>query len=470
MIQFPENFLWGGAIAANQVEGAFNRDGKGLSIVDVMSAGTATTPRMMTEKIEANYHYPSHEGIHFYDNFKEDIALFKELNLKCLRMSIAWTRIFPNGDEENPNEKGLAFYDRVFDELLVNGIEPIVTLSHFEMPYHLVKKYGSWRNRKLVDFFETFAKTCFERYKSKVKYWLTFNEINMITMVSWPICGLELDQDAVEREMISYHTLLASAKAVNIAHQMNKDLKVGSMFLYPMTYANTSKPEDALTVLKHFQKHYVFTDTQVRGKLPNYYQKKLQKHNINLGVRPEDKEILAKGTVDFIGFSYYSSNVSTTDEDLLKSNAATGNHLGGIKNKHLKTTKWGWQIDPVGLRLALNYLYERYEIPLFVVENGLGAIDVLNEDYSVEDDYRIAYLKMHIEEMGKAINEDGVDLIGYTSWGCIDLISASTGEMKKRYGYIYVDCDNEGNGTFHRYKKKSFAWYKNVIQSNGKNL
>lgn len=470
MNKFPDDFLWGGAIAANQAEGAFDKDGKGLSIADVMTSGTANTPRIMTKDVEEGYYYPSHEGIRFYENYKEDIALFKELGLKCLRLSIAWTRIFPNGDEMQPNEKGLEFYDKVFDELIVNGIEPIVTLSHFEMPYNLVKKYGSWSNRKLIDFFERFAETCFERYKEKVKYWLTFNEINMITMVSWPVCGLNLEQNSVEREIIGYNMLLASAKAVAKAHNINKDMKVGTMFLYPMTYSNTSKPEDALAVLKHFQKHYLFTDTQVRGKLPNYYIRKLEKNRIDLKVLPGDDEILRNGTVDFIGFSYYSSNVTTTDKNLLKSNAATGNHLGGIKNSYLKTSKWGWQIDPIGLRLALNYLYERYEIPLFVVENGLGAVDYLDDDNYVEDDYRIEYLKEHIIEMGNAIAEDGVELIGYTSWGCIDLISASTGEMSKRYGYIYVDRNDDGSGTYKRYKKKSFSWYKEVIKSNGTKL
>jgi 6-phospho-beta-glucosidase len=469
--QFPDGFLWGGAIAANQAEGAWNIDGKGISTADVATAGALKKAREYTDGIIEGKHYPSHEAIDFYHRFKEDIKLFAEMGFKCFRLSIAWTRIFPKGDETEPNEAGLQFYDDVFDELLKYNIEPIVTISHYEMPYHLVTKYGSWRNRALIDFYTRYCNTIFTRYKDKVKYWMTFNEINVVAYQPYISAGIKLQEGEVKEQVVfqaAHHQLLASAKAVKLGHEINPEFKIGCMLLYPLTYADTCNPEDVVAAHEAMKKSYFFSDVHVRGYYPNYMKRYFEKNGIDVVMESGDEEILAQGTVDYIGFSYYMSLVATSDQEKIK--AAGGNMLSGGSNPYLKASDWGWQVDPTGLRIALQNLYDRYQIPLFIVENGLGAVDTVEEDGSIQDDYRISYLKQHIEQMEKAISIDGVELIGYTPWGCIDLISAGTGEMKKRYGFIYVDKDNDGNGSLERTRKKSFYWYKNVIASNGAEL
>jgi 6-phospho-beta-glucosidase len=421
--------------------------------------------------LETDYgYYPSHVSIDFYHNYKEDIKLFAEMGFKVLRMSISWPRIFPDGDESSPNEIGLQFYDDVFDELKKYNIEPLVTINHFDTPLELVKKYGGWRNRKLVDFYVKYAEILFERYKDKVKYWITFNEINMLFHIPFFGGGLLIEPEEDELQIkyqAAHNQLVASSIATKIAHEINKDNKIGCMLAAGDTYYKTCKPEDVWKSIEENREQYFFIDIQSRGYYPSYSKRLFKEKNININFEDGDLELLEKYTVDFISFSYYNSRVISSDLEDLKE-LASGNVFASLKNPFLDTSEWGWQIDPIGLRITMNTLYDRYQKPLFIVENGLGANDVLKDGY-VEDDYRIKYLKEHIEQMIEGV-EDGVELLGYTSWGCIDLVSASTGEMKKRYGFIYVDRDNEGRGTNKRYKKKSFYWYKKVIESNGEEL
>ncbi|REJ16833.1 MAG: 6-phospho-beta-glucosidase [Caldibacillus debilis] len=471
----PENFLWGGAVAAHQLEGAWNEDGKGMSIADVLTAGRHGVPRKITDGVLEGYYYPNHEAIDFYHRYKEDIKLFAEMGFKCFRTSINWTRIFPNGDDEVPNEKGLQFYDDLFDELLKYNIQPVVTLSHFEMPYHLVKKYGGFRNRKCIDFFVKYAETVMRRYRDKVKYWMTFNEINNQAdtgeLTTFANSGI-LFEEGENREQTMYqaalYELIASAKVVKLGHEINPDFKIGCMLSFVPVYPYSCHPEDVMFATIAMRNRWFFGDIHVRGEIPNYIKKYWERNRLEIEYTEEDEKILKEGTVDFIGFSYYMSKVVSARR--VDGSVPDGEFGHIVPNPHVKASDWGWQIDPVGLRYSLNVLYERYHVPLFIVENGLGARDVIEEDGSINDDYRIQYLKDHIEEMKKAVELDGVEVIGYTPWGCIDLVSFGTGEMEKRYGFIYVDKDNEGKGTLERKKKKSFFWYKKVIETNGEVL
>lgn len=467
--------MWGGATAANQLEGGFNEGNKGLNIPDVMPGGRGIRQKVRQDSDfdfridKEKYYYPNHQGIDFYHRYKEDIALFAEMGFQTYRMSIAWSRIFPNGDELEPNEEGLAFYDKVFDELLNYNIEPVVTLSHYEMPLHLVTEYGGWRSREIVTFFERYADTVFNRYKDKVKYWLTFNEINSGLRI--PLYGLgfmcRTEEDKYQPTFQAFHhQFIASALAVKLGHKIIPDSKIGCMILYTPVYAYDCQPENVMFSLDEARMFNNFCgDVQVRGKYPRFIQKYFKEHEIELDIQDGDLELLEEGKVDFISLSYYMSRTDKKDNE----GAGEGNMVGGMKNPFLKASDWGWEIDPEGLRISLNELYDRYELPLFVVENGLGAYDKIEEDDTIQDDYRIEYLKEHIEAMRQAI-EDGVEMMGYTPWGCIDLVSAGTGEMEKRYGFIYVDLDNDGNGTLERKKKKSFDWYKDVIATNGEKL
>ena len=473
-----KDFLWGGAVAAHQVEGGFNEGGKGPNVSDMMTVGSATTRRKITKTIEPDQFYPNHTAIDFYHHYKEDIALFKEMGFKCFRTSISWARIFPMGDEETPNEEGLKFYDDMFDELLKNGIQPVITLSHFEMPYHLVEKYGGWRNRKMITFFVRFAKVCFERYHNKVKYWMTFNEINnqmnfVNDIYGWTNSGVHFgNYDNPEEAMYqcAHHTLVASAKAVKIGKEINPDFLIGNMISMVPFYPYSCSPKDQLLAQQLMHDCFFFSDVQCRGHYPAYALKMFERKGFNINITDEDKKALSEGTVDYIGFSYYMSN--TVDSNSIRDVSTTtdGSSEHSVKNPYIKETDWGWAIDPEGLRYVLNQFYERYELPMFIVENGFGAIDKKEEDGSCHDPYRVDYLRAHIEQMKKAVEIDGVDLMGYTPWGCIDCVSFTTGEMKKRYGFIYVDRDNEGNGTLERSKKDSYEWYKKVIASNGEVL
>lgn len=408
----------------------------------------------------------------FYHRYKEDIALLGEMGFKTFRLSIAWTRIFPKGDETEPNEAGLQFYESVFKEMHKHGIEPLVTITHFDMPVHLIKEYGGWRNRKVVDFYENLARVLFTRYKGLVKYWITFNEINMILHAPFMGAGLVFEEGENEEEVkyiAAHHELVASALATKISHEIDPENKVGCMLAAGQFYPQSADPKDVRQAQIDNQLNYFFVDVQSRGEYPAYALKDLERKGIEIPFVKGDKDLLKAHTVDYISFSYYSSRVSA-HPDNMENDITGGNIFESIKNPYLEASEWGWQIDPLGFRITLNELYDRYQKPLFVVENGLGAVDMPDEKGQINDDYRIDYLSQHIAAMKDAVDEDGVDLLGYTSWGAIDLVSASTGEMKKRYGFVYVDRDNEGNGSFERSKKKSFAWYKQVIASNGENL
>ena len=466
--KFPKGFLWGGAAAANQFEGAYNEGGKGLSVQDVTPKGGfgIVTEEPTKDNLKL-------KGIDFYNKYKEDIALFADMNFKVFRTSIAWTRIFPKGDEETPNEEGLKFYDDLFDELLKHGIEPLITLSHYETPLHLSREYNGWANRDLIKYFEKYARIVFERYKNKVKYWLTFNEVNSVLHAPFMSGGISSDPKKLSKQDLYqavHHELIASALATKIGHEINPEFKIGCMVLAMPAYAMTSNPLDVLAAREFENHNYLFSDIHVRGKYPNYIKRYFKENNIEIKFEKGDEELLKNHTVDFISFSYYMSVAMAHNPKDYK--IGKGNILGGVVNPYLESSEWGWQIDPVGLRLVLNSFYDRYQLPLFIVENGLGAKDVLVEGDNgptVEDDYRIDYLRKHLEQVAEAI-EDGVEVMGYTSWGCIDLVSASTAEMSKRYGYIYVDRNDDGTGTLNRYKKKSFYWYKNVITTNGEEL
>lgn len=474
--QLPNTFLWGGAVAAHQVEGGWNEGGKGISIVDVLTAGSHGVDRIITDGIQDGYYYPNHDAVDFYHRYKEDIKLFAEMGFKCFRTSIAWTRIFPKGDEETPNEEGLQFYDDLFDELLKYGIQPVVTLSHFEMPYYLVKKYGGWKNRKLIDFFVKYALTVMDRYKHKVKYWMTFNEINNQKNYKYPLfgytcSGVIFTEDENPEEcmyQVVHHELIASAIIVKEGHKINPDFQIGCMIACVPLYPYSCHPEDMMYSALAMHDRYLFGDVHVRGEYPSYILKEWERKGFSIKQEKDDAEILRQGKVDFVGLSYYMTNAVKAN-NIVEGNGLDG-FPGSVSNPYVQKSDWGWQIDPIGLRYALNLLYERYQKPLFIVENGFGAIDQIDSDGNINDDYRIAYLKAHIEEMKKAVLLDGVDLMGYTPWGCIDCVSFTTGEMEKRYGMIYVDRDNQGNGTLERKRKKSFYWYKKVIASNGEEL
>ncbi|MEH7118035.1 6-phospho-beta-glucosidase [Neobacillus vireti] len=480
--KFPKDFLWGGATAANQLEGAYNEGGKGLSIFDMVKfvpreeRGNDIEMDVKSEmeleellSLGDGENFPKRRGIDFYHRYQEDIALFAEMGFKVFRMSISWPRIFPNGDELTPNEEGLAFYDKVFDELQKYGIEPLVTLSHYEIPLNLVQKYNGWADRRVVEFFVHYAETVFNRYKDKVKYWLTFNEINISQFSPYIGSGLLIDRVEHKEQAVYqalHHQFVASARAVKACHEIIPGSQIGCMLARMEVYPETCNPRDVLAALEEDQKNLFFTDVQVRGYYPSHMLSYFEKNNIHIEMLPGDEEILLQHPVDFLSFSYYMTMVASGDPDKLKQK---GNFSSGILNPYLETSDWGWQIDPTGLRITLKKMYDRYQVPLFIVENGLGAYDKVEADGSIQDDYRINYLREHIKAMGEAI-QDGVDLMGYTSWGCIDLISAGTSEMSKRYGFIYVDQDDYGNGTLKRTPKKSFHWYKDVIANNGEKL
>ena len=466
-MSFPDNFLWGGATAANQIEGAYLEDGKGLSTADLMVLSTHGKKREITETVEEGKYYPTHQAIDHYHRYEEDIALFAELGFKCYRLSFAWTRIFPNGDEVTPNKKGLAFYDKIINLCLSYDIEPLVTLSHFETPIGL-KKYGFWENREVVDFFANYAETVFNHFKGRVKYWLTFNEINVMSTMPWNAGGVSLYASEEQKMIAAYHQLLASAKAVQLGHDIDKENQIGLMYAGHFSYPNSPDPADIQGNEEFQQKMLFYLDVQCRGIYPNYKLKELERQNITLPIQEGDADILKAGIVDYISFSYYLTHVCGQEtKGILK---GLNGLETGYKNPYIERSEWGWGIDPKGLRYALNFLYNRYQLPVMVVENGLGAVDKIELDGTIQDDYRIEYIRSHLSEMKKAIEIDGVPVMGYTAWGPIDLIAASTGEMKKRYGFIYVDLDDEGNGTGNRMKKKSFDWYKEVIATNGSNL
>ncbi len=488
-MKFPETFLWGGATAANQYEGGWNEGGKGLTSADVVTNGSHTVPRRITWKdaagkkgfstiteglpegavpyVDEEEYYPSHEATDFYHHYKEDIALMAEMGFRTYRFSISWARIFPHGDEETPNEAGLAFYEDVIDELLKYNIEPLITLSHFETPLYLMTEYGGWLNRKLIGFFERYARTVMTRYRGKVRYWLTFNEINNMEMIPYVAGGI-MKNDPASRAIAAHNEFVAGALAVKAAHETDPNMQVGMMVSYRPNYTFTCDPEDQLLAMKEQRKRLFYCDLQMTGIYPNYKLIEYRENGITLDDTPEDYALLKTYPHDFLSFSCYQSGTVTVHTDLAETTG--GNFAAGVRNPYLSANAWGWQTDPAVLRLALNILWERYHKPLWIVENGIGWADVKEADGSVHDDYRIDYLRQNISAMRDAVVLDGIPLMGYTMWGCIDLVSAGTGEMRKRYGFVYVDKDDEGKGTLERSRKDSFWWYKKVIESDGEDL
>ncbi|WP_115655933.1 glycoside hydrolase family 1 protein [Klebsiella variicola] len=479
----PKNFLWGAAIAANQAEGAWNVDGKGHSVADAVAykahlstsdyAGhMAVSDQNVSDALEGknDQNYPKRRGIDFYHRYKEDLALFAEMGIKVLRVSIAWSRIFPTGEDEQPNEKGLQFYENMFTEMRRLGIEPLVTLSHYEMPLALSEKYNGWVHRNVVDAFLRYSNVCFDRYKNLVRYWLTFNEIDSIHRHPFTTAGVreekslpgESTQDIYQA---LHHQFVASALATRDCHEKIPGSQVGCMLTKLTTYPLTCHPADVEATLKKNLENYFYSDVQIKGEYPPLIKRDLELRNIKIKMQPDDLETLRRYTVDFLSFSYYMSITESVQSDAERT---AGNTIMGVKNPHLPASEWGWQIDPVGLKISLLELYDRYQIPLFIVENGFGAKDTV-VDGKIHDDYRINYFRAHFEQMIEAVKE-GVDLIGYTSWGTIDIISAGTSQMTKRYGFIYVDQDDEGNGSLNRLRKDSFYWYRKVIATNGTDL
>lgn len=472
-MSFPKEFLWGGATAANQCEGAYQEDGRGLANVDTIPYGEDRFPVMLGLKkmleCDIEHFYPSHDAIDFYHRYQEDIKLFAEMNMKCYRFSIAWTRIFPNGDDETPNEKGLDFYEAVVDECLKYGIEPLITICHFDAPIALIKKYGGWKDRRMIDAFMKLCHALFTRLNGKVKYWLTFNEINMLLHLPFMGAGIYFEEGEDKNQVLytaAHHELVASAKAVKLAHEMMPNTMVGCMLAAGQFYPYSCHPQDVYKGMERDRDNYFFIDVQARGEYPVWAIKRMEKLGVNIDITSEDTKILQEGTVDFISFSYYASRCVSADPEINKQNAKGNAVFSAVKNPYLKASEWGWQIDPLGLRITCNTLYDRYQKPLFIVENGLGANDTVEED-GIHDTYRIDYMREHIKAMDAVINEDGLPLLGCTFWGIIDLISASTGEIKKRYGTIYVDKQVDGSGNLERKKKDSFVWYQKVIESNG---
>lgn len=489
-MSFPKGFYWGGATAANQCEGAWNVDGRGPALTDVTTGGSVKEPRYVTyidkdgnpQKMPsmgaklpegAKYavledcYYPNQDGIDFYHRYKEDIALFAEMGFNMFRMSISWSRLYPHGDELEPNQKGIEFYRNVFEECKKHNIEPLVTIHHFDTPLYLEEHYGGWKNRKLIEFYDRFAKTCFTEYKGLVKYWLTFNEINNTVMFLDMFGNKATDEMYQDAYQHLHYQFVASAHAVKMAHEIDPEYVVGCMICGITFYPATCDPADILLNRHTWEKGiYYCGDVQCKGKYPTFAKRLWAEHNVHLDITEQDLIDLKEGTVDLYTFSYYMSTVVTTHE---VKDMVSGNFSAGARNPYLEYSDWGWALDPKGLRYYLEKIYDRYELPMMVVENGLGAYDTFEEDGTIHDPYRIDYMRKHIQDMELAI-EDGVDLIAYTPWGCIDLVSAGTGEMRKRYGFIYVDKDDAGNGTFDRYRKDSFYWYKKVIASNGADL
>ena len=474
--KFPENFFWGGSIAAHQCEGAWQKGGKGPAIMDYATAGSYEVPREFTHELEQDKKYPSHDGIDFYHSYKEDIKMFAEMGFTALRISIDWSRIYPRGDEEQPNQEGLKYYSKVIDELIHYHIERIITLYHFEMPVTLVREYDSWLNPQVIDFYLKYVKTVVSALKGKVKYWVTFNEMNHIDpqteasdIFTYIIAGIKYSEIKGNKKevlaRIGYNMTLAGVKAAKLIREIDAHNKVGCVFGITPSYPYNCNPVNVMNAFKEMDRDFYQIDAMCNGEFPKYKIEENKDYGINIEITLEDKKAFQEGKLDFIGMNYYSSSVAQYEGD--DNNEET--LFGGVQNPYLQQSKWGWAIDPIGLRYLLNYTYRKYGLPIMITENGLGAVDEL-VDGKVHDDYRIDYLKQHLSEMKKAIVEDHVECIGYLMWGPIDLVSATTGEMKKRYGFIYVNKYDDGTGDLSRLPKDSFYWYQHVIETQGEEL
>ncbi|MBO0412366.1 family 1 glycosylhydrolase [Enterococcus hulanensis] len=480
---FPKNFLWGGATASAQYEGGFNQGGRGKSQLDfidfvpnVNRENSIGTDDMSLERFlkirenEADYNLPYRRGADFYNHYKEDIALFAEMGFKTYRMSISWCRIFPTGEEKEPNQEGLQFYHNVFDELHKYGIEPLVTMIHYENPLPLTEKYNGWEDKRLIDLFVKYSKVLIDEYKDKVKYWITFNEINATLSTPYVGAGIFVEKSKKNHLSVCYqalhHQLIASALTVEYAHRVAPQCMIGCMIARLECYAETCSPADVEATMIEDQINLSFFDVMARGYYPKSMLNYFRDNDISFDYVENYQEILKNNTVDFLAFSYYMTYVVSADPSKAEN---PGNLVKSLVNPYIEVSEWGWGIDPTGLRVTLNKIYDKYRLPMFIVENGLGAVDTLETDGTVHDDYRINYLREHVKAMDKAL-DDGVELLGYTTWGCIDICSASFADMTKRYGFIYVDADDYGKGTYDRYRKDSFYWYKKVIASNGESI
>ena len=477
---FKKDFLWGGAVAANQCEGAWKEGGKGISVPDVdwhnpnlkrggkRDEDSEMTSQRLQEllKINEDWQFPKRQGIDFYHTYKQDLGYMKELGLKCFRTSINWARIYPNGDDEKPNEDGLKFYDDLINTIIEDGMEPIITLFHYELPLNLVRKYGGWRDRRVIDFFVRFCKTCFERYHSKVKYWILINQINLIYVEAFNSLGILVDQvDNVEQAKYQcvHHQFVACSLATKEARKIDSNMLMGVMISDHNCYAETAKPEDVFyTYQKNQMSQFFYTDVRIRGEYPGYALRFFNDKNFKIEMTDDDLKAIKEYTADYMAISYYYTRLNSYEKN--------NNGLNDIsRNPLLKASIWGWSVDPLGLRNSLNVYYDRYQLPLMIAENGLGALDELTEDNKVHDDYRIDYLREHIKAMKEAV-KDGVDLFAYCPWGPFDIVSCTTNEMSKRYGFVYVDINDDGSGSRKRFKKDSFDWYKKVIETNGEEL
>ncbi|MCF0111527.1 MAG: glycoside hydrolase family 1 protein [Erysipelotrichaceae bacterium] len=474
---FPKDFLWGGAVAACQIEGAYDADGRGLSTSDIheydknldraniKKEGGGTLKGILQRMNDTEGYYPKRFGIDFYHTYKEDLKLMQEMGFKAFRTSISWSRIFPNGDEELPNEKGLQFYDNLIDEIIKDGMEPIITMSHYDIPLNLVLKYGGFANKKMIDFFVNYATVLMNRFKGKVKYWIVCNQVNLIPTVQFGSLGIYDDQ-AENMEELMYQAVhnqfVAGAKVVKLARDIDPTMHMGTMVADGTFYPATCKPEDVVLTMKKNRMQYFFTDVQFRGEYPVYALRYFEENNIHVEVSAEDEQLLRENPMDFLAISYYNSKIVDSTKNTIKA-------FDGSQNPYLKPTPWEWRADPLGFYNSLSQYYDRYEKPLMIAENGLGALDTVEEDGSIHDDYRIDFLRQHIEQLKECV-KDGVEVLAYLSWGPIDLVSSSSAEMSKRYGYIYVDQDDFGNGTKKRSRKDSFYWYQKVIETNGEEL
>lgn len=461
-------FLWGVATAANQCEGGIEQRGKVL--VDVIPFGEQRFGVMKGEichnTLQNDTYFPGRQAINMAENYDTDIDLLIELGINAYRLSFSWSRIFPKGNEDKPNPSGLAFYDKIINKLLDNSIEPIVTICHFDLPLYLVEEFGGWGDRQVVDYYLNYCEVLFQHFKGRIKYWITFNEINMILHLPFLAAGLYVSDKSYPLEYIyqaAHHQLIASAKATKLSHEISKENNIGCMLAAGKVYSYSANPEDVWLALEKDRENYFFTDVQVRGEYPTYAQKFFKRNDINLLIPEEDLLLLKEYTVDYISLSYYNSRCVSADASLATN---SGNLFASVSNPFLETSQWGWPIDPLGFRITLNELYDRYQKPLFVVENGLGAIDSLDEHNEIDDTYRINYLSDHITALLKAKDEDGIPILGYTMWSGIDIISATGGQMSKRYGLIYVDMDDQGQGTLKRIPKASYRWYREMIREN----
>jgi 6-phospho-beta-glucosidase len=470
---FPADFLWGAASAAYQVEGAWDEDGKGLSVWDVFTKIPGKTFQGSNGDVAVDH----------YHRYKEDIALMAEMGLKAYRFSVSWPRIYPRGRGEI-NEAGIQFYSQLIDELLSNGIEPILTLYHWDVPQALMEEYGAWESRQIIEDFTSYCITLYKYFGDRVRYWVSLNEQNynfhhgFLTAMHPP--GVKDRKRFYEANHIAF---LANAKTIDaFRHHVPKG-KIGPSFAYSPAYPLTSKPSDVLA----FENAEAFTndwwlDVYCRGRYPEAAFRHLSEQELAPTIRDGDLELLQKGIPDFLGVNYYqtityeANPLSGIAEGTLNTTGQKGSGqetgIPGLyktkRNPHVETTNWDWAIDPVGLRIGLRRLASRYQLPIMITENGLGDFDVLEASDAVNDVPRIAYLRSHIEQCRQAIS-DGVDLIGYCVWSFTDLLSWLNG-YQKRYGLVYVNRDESDPKDLRRIRKQSFYWYRDVINANGENV